>query len=223
MNRDVRYKRAPQRYEVICKNTVADRNGDYLHPDRENFGYSKYTDAYYITMNNRIKSILEGPWNNVNNQEANKDYTDPENVTWTSMDREDLVAMMNYAIGKAQSSGAKVYFGFCPVDANALVDGAKSAEWLLEYDELIKELYSFDGIVGSSISYVYDHKYFYDCAFHLNDYGRTYRTYQLYTDIAKILELKRVKGLYDAGTDFTGCKFESGAENGPLTKVDFEE
>ena len=66
-----------------------------------------------------------------------------------------------------------------------------------------------------------DHKYFYDCAYHVNDYGRTYRTYGLYRDIAEIIGIIDVKGIYSLGRDFEGCMFEDGSDGTPVTAVDF--
>ncbi len=221
MNRSVRYTRAPERYEIICRNTKADRFGDYQNEARKNYEYPSYTDAYYITLNERCKSIYEGTWSNVENQAANKDYTDKSNITWTSIDRPELLFMINSAISSVKSSGAQVYFAFAPVDADAVVAEARNADWLSAYDKLVSDIYDFDGILGSSANYIYNHKYFYNCAYHVNDYGRTYRTYRLYLDIAKVLGIEDIKGIYEEGTDFTGCEFEDGSEGLPVTGVDY--
>ena len=66
---------------------------------------------------------------------------------------------------------------------------------------------------------MYDHRYFYDCAFHLNDYGRTYRTYQMYVDICSVLGIDTPHGLYDCGNDFEGCVFESNSNGKPQYEV----
>ena len=76
---------------------------------------------------------------------------------------------------------------------------------------MISETFEFDGLVGMSIDYVMAHKYFYDNAFHPNDYGRTYRTHQLYRDLCGIFGTYTVYGVRDVGTDFAGCLFESGS------------
>ncbi|MBO5879652.1 MAG: leucine-rich repeat protein, partial [Clostridia bacterium] len=223
MNRDVRYTRVPTRYEVICETTSADRNGDYQNEARAQYEYKSYTDAYYITFNNRIKSKDEGSWSDVANQAANKDYTDPSNPTWTSLDRPELLKIINSAIAAAKASGASVYYSFAPVDANAVVEAARNPEWLAAYDALIAEVYDFDGLLGSSASYVYNHKYFFNCAYHVNDYGRTYRTYRLYLDLCLALGIEDINGFYSVGESFVGCIFEDGAsDNGaPLVGVDF--
>ena len=210
----------PHRYEEIClngsitdttgqfKSPTTNKYGDYLYAQRSGVS-SKYNDAYFITMNERIKSKFEGAWNNTENQHANKDYTDPNNNTWCSFTDPYYADQMNRAIELAKSSGANVYFTFCPSDANALVSGADSREHLAAYDALIESTYSFDGLVGKAENYVFDHSYFYDCAFHLNDTGRTYRTYRMYLDLASILGITDVSGYKSCGTDFDGCTFES--------------
>ena len=114
-----------------------------------------------------------------------------------------------------------MYFAFAPTDAAAVVSEARSAEKISEYDALIASVYHFDGLLGSAKDYVYDHKYFYDCAYHVNDYGRTYRTYGLYRDIAQILGISSVKGIYDEGRSFEGCLFEDGSDGTPKTKVEY--
>ena len=210
----------PRRYEDVCLNgSLADGNTDFPKPTTNKYGdylyslrsgvSSKYNDAYFITMNERIKSKYEGAWNDTDNQHANKDYTDPNNETWCSFTDPYYAEEMNRAISLAKSSGAKVYFAFCPSDANAIVDGQDTLEALRAYDELIMSTFDFDGLIGTSADYVFDHSYFYDCAFHLNDIGRTYRTYRMYLDIATILGIDDVNGYKSVGTDFDGCIFEN--------------
>lgn len=223
-NKSYRYNESsssstPHRYEEICLNgSLADTTGQFKNPTTNKYGdylyaqrigvSSKYNDAYFITMNERIKSKFEGAWNNTENQHANKDYTDPNNNTWCSFTDPYYANQMNRAIDLAKSSGAKVYFAFCPSDANALVDGADKRDYLAAYDALIKNTYHFDGLVGNAENYVFDHSYFYDCAFHLNDTGRTYRTYRMYLDLATILGITDIAGYKSVGTDFDGCIFE---------------
>ena len=231
-NKSYRYNEAggastPRRYEQISvngsvndptgtyKNPTTNKYGDYLYSQRVGVS-SRYNDAYFITMNERIKSKLEGAWTDTNNQHANKDYTDPGNETWCSFTDPYFADQMNRAIDLAKSSGAKVYFAFCPSDANALVEGADTYARLRSYDELIRSTYNFDGLVGMAENYVFDHSYFYDCAFHLNDTGRTYRTYRMYLDLADILGITDTNGYKSVGTDFDGCTFED-SDGTPLT------
>lgn len=224
LNQTYSYTVKERKYEEMCKNTGTDKNGDYQNSKREGYlDESRYIDSYYITLNNRFKSMNEGTWNDVDEQAKNKDYTDLNNPAWQSIDTPEMVARMNYVINKAKASGAGVYFGFAPADAYALVEAARSTEWILDYDALIMELYDFDGLMGSAVDYVYNHKYFYDCAFHVNDYGRAYRTYNLYRDIAETIGLENINGYTSKGTDYDGCLFEEVSDGTPLVGVDFLE
>ena len=128
---------------------------------------------------------------------------------------------MNRIINAAKSSGAKVYFGYCPCDADSLVNAAKNYAWLRAYDELIADIYDYDGVIGKCESYIYNHIYFFDCAFHLNDYGRTYRTYQLYLDLCDELGVEAKYQINSLGTSFDGCKFEPKTTGKPKIPVDF--
>ena len=222
-NQRNRYQRNIDHYENICKvGSQMNKYGDYVYGDRDKVVDGEgYRDVYYVTMNERIKSKLEskpgGNWDDKEYQEQNKDYTDPNNVTWCSFTEERFVMLMNHAINKAKSSGAKVYFGFCPVDASKLVAEANNPEAFAEYDRLILDTFTFDGIVGNSINYAYAHTYLYDNAFHLNDVGRTYRTYRVYLDLCYILGITDVNGFTAVGTNFEGCIFEEGSDGTPLT------
>lgn len=214
-----RYERAPGTYEQIMNATHMNKYGEYQYSKRE--GYydpSNYKDAYTITLNNRFKSRLEGAWNNVANQQQNANYSDPTNETWCSVDDPYYKDRMNHAIESAKSSGAKVYFSFSPADYSSLCAEAKSnpTEWFAAYDKFIADTYVFDGVLGTSADYVMNRRYFYDCAFHPNDYGRTYRTYTLYTDICELIGETNVKGIYDVGEYFEGCLFERNSTGKPI-------
>lgn len=224
LNKSYNYTVEPKRFEDICingnQNYFTDKNGDYQNVNRQTMGYEKYIDSYYITFNNRVKSITGPDWNDVEAQAKDKDYTDPNNTTWASIDTPERIAKLNMAIDKAKASGARVFFGFAPSDANAVVAEARNTEWLDAYDRLISDIYNFDGLVGSSKNYIFDHAYFYDCAFHTNDYGRTYRTYIMYKDLCEILGIE-AKGIYSVGDSFDGCLFETDSDGTPNIKVDF--
>ncbi len=230
-NREYRYtdSYSPHSYEEVCDNGsrgndaylsgvygsyTTNKYGDCLYIKRETLSPT-YIDTYYITMNEYMKSKDEGWWNDPENQENNKDYTDPDNITWANITDAYFRDQMNRAIALAKSSGAKVYFSFCPVDAHALIDDARGEAWLLAYDEMILDSFDFDGIVGSCVDYIWDHSYFFDCAFHLNDTGRTFRTYQLYLDLCRIIGIDAPCGFTDVGTDFEGCIFEIGSDGSP--------
>ena len=208
-NQNYRYKRAPERFEDFVSH-IKNRGsinlyGEYQNPKRVSL-VDNYVDAYYITMNNRYKSKYDGQWDDTAAQESNKDYTDPNNKTWESIDEEPLLSAMNRAISVAKRGGAKVCFSFSPADADKLVSAAKNKEWIAAYDKLVSDIYEYDAVIGSAKDYIYAHEYFYDCAFHLNDVGRTYRTYQLYVDICKFIKMSP-RPFASVGTDFEGCIF----------------
>jgi len=227
-NQNYRYKRAEGRYEdliLFAKNTSANawsnKYGDYMAKNKDQYDSGKYIDSYYITINERYKSKYDTEWNDPTSQAANKNYKDPDNRTWQSITDPTLKNQLNRAIAAAKSSGAKVYFAFAPMDAYAVVEEARNLAWIDAYDKLIEDTYDFDLVLGNARDYVFDHKYFFDCAFHVNDYGRVYRTYQLYLDLADIVGVSSTRYPDTLGTDFEGCKFEETEDGRPLYKVDF--
>ena len=200
-----RYAYGQSSYEYAVARSDTNEYGDYQHINKAEYcNDERYQDVYKITLNDRIKSKFEG---NYMNSDPNEDYN--TSVKWCSLTDEIFVKNMNRAINAAKSSGAKVYFSFCPADSDKLSDEAKANldAHCKAYDRLILDTYDFDGVLGTSSSYIYEHKYFYNNAFHLNDYGRTYHTYNLYTDLCDLIELDKC-GMKDAGTSFEGCLFE---------------
>ena len=220
-NRDRRFNRAPVAYEdIVSKSAMIDKYGDY-HNDKRGYYREneaiKYIDSYFITLNRYYKNDLK--WDDVDYQTANKDYIANTNGTW-----EDITIYkdeVNRAIALIKATGATVVFGFAPVDADDVVPEAQNKAWLDAYDKLIEDNYNFDALLGSSKDYVFAHTYFYDCAYHVNDYGRTYRSYQLYLDLCELLGKENIKKVDAVGKNFKGCLFEEGAEYAPLTKVSY--
>ncbi len=218
-----RYASNPVRYESIMDMVADSRYNEYGEYDVvKRHGYcdeNNYKAVYEITLNHRVKSILEGAYDSADPK--NEDWRTSEK--WCSITDSQYRTNMNRVISIARASGAKVYFTFCPMDASALTDDAKkdAAAWFDAYEQLISDIYLFDGVLGEAGDYLYDHKYFYDNAFHPNDYGRTYRTYAMYCDLAELFGIDTVKGIYDVGTDYDGCLFEDGSDGTPLTKVDY--
>jgi hypothetical protein len=233
-NQNYNYPESSKRYEAIYNASVPDpkkpnvglinKYGDFLKADRAAYcgeSGAKYTDTYYITMNNRFKSRYDGVWNDQAAQEANKDYKDPNNVTWCNVDDPKYVGQVNRIIAAVKTTGASVCFGFCPTDASRIVPESQNIAQLTAFDNMFKTNYQFDAVLGSCMDYIYDHKYFYDCAYHVNDYGRTYRTYQLYLDICEFKGITATKKIDAEGTDFEGCLFEQGSTGTPVTKVGY--
>ena len=59
---------------------------------------------------------------------------------------------------------------------------------------------------------------FYNCAFHLNDYGRTYRTYQVYLDLCSdVLNIDTPNGFITYKSYDNVCLFEENSVGTPLT------
>ena len=220
-NQNYRYKKAGVRYENIASVQYTDENGDHTRAERQGYvNDASYQNVYYHSLNNRTKSRFDVDYKG--DAMANKeDYNNPDNNTWCSIDDPYYLEPMNRIINAAKSSGAKVYFSFCPCDADCLVDAAKNYEWLRAYDKLIADIYDFDGLIGKTEDYIYNHLYFFDCAFHLNDYGRTYRTYQFYTDLCAVLGREVEYRIADLGTEFDGCLFEKNSTGKPRIGVDY--
>ena len=213
-----RYKNNPTVYEQVINNTVTDHNGEYINRDMA--GYcddAKYSDFYQITLNNRVNSRYEGT---LNNSLGHVDWRTSE--AWCNLNDPKFVRNMNAAIKSAQSSGAKVYYAFCPMDADKLIPEAKAdiGAWLDAFEQMIEDTYEFDGVFGEAESYIYDHKYFFNNAFHPNDYGKVYRTYALYKDLCEVMGRDVKYGVLDVG-EVPGCLFENGATDSPVTKVDY--
>ena len=218
-NKNYRYTRGARFYEEVCEIKGTDKYGDCTYENRKRYFNegNGYADVYYISMNERFKSRFDLDWKD-EGQHDHADFTNESDPTWCSVDDPYYKDQMNRSISLVKSKGIKVYFGFCPTDSSSLVEVADSRSWLLDYDDFIKKNYAFDGVLGSCIDYIYDHKYFYDCAFHPNDYGRTYRTYQLYLDLVGVLGFDDVSEFDGHGTSFSGCLFESESDGKPLTE-----
>ena len=191
-----RYFMGEQNFEKN-KSSGVDFNGDNQNANRKQLA-SNYIDSYAITLNEYIKSELEGNW-----QDEDKDWSGGS-PTWSTIDQ--YAAYMAAKIKDVEATGAAVYFSFCPADEFALIDEAKSEAWQKAYDAYIAETLDVT-VLGTCSDYIWAHKYFYDCAFHVNDIGRPLRTYQLYKDLAQELGLS-VKAMDAVGTDYDGCIFE---------------
>lgn len=235
-----RAAKAPTRYEEICKVGVgyeSDKYGDDISNYerrsllRNQSGCVGYGDIATITFNEKIKST-KARWQDETRETA--DWKNPENETWCDLNDPRYVESLNRMLREVKSSGAKAYFAFVPVDGTGkpgsdwgVIPEAKAdpANWIPKYDALIESTFvELDGIIGRSIDYIYHHNYFYDSAYHLNNWGRPIRTYQFYVDFCKEMGIAEIAGYLDRGTDFYGCLFESGVEDGsPVYKVDYIE
>ncbi len=214
-NTSPRYKRNPQRYEDAINRSGMNEYGEYIYPERraEYVNADYFKDYYEITLNDRVKSLKEGVFSNSVPSEEPWQTSDK----WCSIKDDRYTVGMNRAIAAAKSSGALVLFSFAPADASKLCAEAKAdlGAWIDAYEKMILEVYEFDGILGECESYVFAHEYFYDNAYHTNDYGRVWRTYALYLDIARLGGKTDLKGHLDEGNEFEGCLFEESSDSTP--------
>jgi hypothetical protein len=198
------YSRPAVYYEQICERAgKMNKYGDDIAAAKESYVVEKnYLHAYTVTLNEYMRNHNEGKWSAAGSQ---NDYHNTE--FWSNVLAEPYLSLMRHAVARAKSGGAKVYFGFAPTDAGALIDEVNAA-WLARFDTLFASAYGFDGALGKSADFIYDHRYFYDCAFHTNNYGRPIRTYQLYIDLCAYLGIEEVAKYNQYGFSFLGCKFD---------------
>lgn len=223
LNKD-RYKRAESRYEdIVLRKSSVDKNGDHQDAKRENMDYAYSQTVYTVTFNDRVNSKGYDPFLKDKNDYTHSpsDWQNEDNPYWTNLSNKEFVSLVNHAIDMAKTSGAKVVFGYCPADERDMIAEAKDKNWISLYEKLIADLYDFDAALGNATTYIYNHKYVFDSAFHLNDYGRPYRTYSLYCDIMDYLSLGEPYDMLDLGTNFDGCIFEANTDGTPKYKVDF--
>ena len=217
-----RYKRAPQTYEDILRATADDVYGDYQYVKRDSYrtgSQAAYQDTYVITMNNRFKSMYDTGWDNkIEDYWKTDNWKDPSNATWCNIDDPYFKDNMNRAIHAAKSTGARVYFSFCPADVSRLCEDALAdvGAWCAAYEDWLESTYAFDGLLGHAIDSLMHHEYFYDNAFHPNDYGRTYRTYQVYLDLCTLFNYKAVHTMdYIKDGAIPGCRVETDYDGVP--------
>ncbi|MBO4283839.1 MAG: leucine-rich repeat protein [Clostridia bacterium] len=181
-----------------------DENGDLQNSEHKKYcvGYpAGWNDHGYftVTLNSKVNSIscpTQGDIS-VNNPEQ-----------WT--DISTYAADVRRILGKVTDAGATVYFGFCPVNENALTEQAKTPAQQAAFDALISETFGFE-LLGSCSDHLYRWQYMYKGSdgsdFHLNDYGRAINTYKMYEHLSEKLGITPV-GMKAYGTSFSGCKFE---------------
>lgn len=95
----------------------------------------------------------------------------------------DFVRYLNEYADHCAKQGASVYFGFSPINADAVVstDEQKDA-----FCAALSEQLSFP-VLGDIDTYILDADYFYDTNFHLNSTGALQRTSLLADDLLRLL------------------------------------
>ena len=126
------------------------------------------------------------------NEYGDVEYPRPNNVmglyydpnTMINLDKsivdEKFVDYLNDYITYCERRGADVYFSFCPMNENALVEGTDddSIDAFVEYlDDVLK-----CDVISDPRDYIYEAGYFYDSNFHLNDAGVILRSVKLIED-----------------------------------------
>ena len=107
-----------------------------------------------------------------------------------------------------EKNGVTTYFGFAPVNRNAIVGEGITSAGQKAYDARIAELYGVD-VLGSCSNHIFDwNKCFNNDAHHLTDQGRVLHTYQFYLELCAALGLEVKYTTSTAlGTNFPGCKW----------------
>lgn len=213
------YQRTPQNYEEVCTITGMNKYGDDVKGAKNgyvNTSVTKYSDVYTITMNEYFKNTNEGRWENAGSQ---KDYTDE--TFWTAVNTGSHKQQLQRVSAVVKATGARIYFGYCPIDGSSIIQESRTAQALAAYDKMMREEFGFDGTLGTAADFIFAREYFFDCAFHTNNYGRTWRTYYAYVAFCEMFgkEVKYTNG--DLGENYQGCLFEKGEDGKFLTAPKF--
>lgn len=110
------------------------------------------------------------------------DTSMPVSLTTDLLD-EEFVEYLNTYAAACRRRGAEVYFGFSPINADAIVSTDEQKEAF--YQALGEEL-SFP-LLSDIDDYILDSAYFYDTNFHLNSCGALHRTSLLADDLLRVL------------------------------------
>lgn len=178
-----------------------DRNGDFQNAEHKGYclGYGSTNHGYFtVTLNDKVNTTTTVT------QQISLDNPDQ----W--IDVGTYASDVRRILGKVTDAGATVYFGFCPVNENALTANARTPEQQTAFDNLIAQTFGFE-LLGSCSDHLYDWIYMYKGSdgsdFHLNDYGRAINTYKVYTELCDKLGITPVAAKA-YGENFAGCLFE---------------
>ena len=117
-----------------------------------------------------------------NEMPKNFDPSMPISLTAELLDKEFADYLNKYA-ALCKRRGAKVYFGFSPINADAIVSTDKEK---VEFYNTLKNELEFP-ILSDIDDYILDSAYFYDTNFHLNSTGALHRTALLADDLLSVL------------------------------------
>ena len=117
-----------------------------------------------------------------NEMPANYDTSMPISLTTDLLDK-DFIDYVNTYAAECRRRGAEVYFGFSPINADAVVS---TDEEIAAFYQALDEELNFP-LLSDVDDYILDSAYFYDTNFHLNSCGALQRTSLLADDLLRVL------------------------------------
>ncbi len=117
-----------------------------------------------------------------NEMPANYDTSMPVSLTTDLLD-EEFVDYLNAYAAACERRGAAVYFGFSPINADAIVSTDEQKE---AFYHALGEQLTFP-LLSDIDEYILESAYFYDTNFHLNSCGALHRTSLLADDLLRVL------------------------------------
>lgn len=131
--------------------------------------FDKYGDIVFERKHN----VMDGMYSSDNLPEMTE-----------SLVTDQFAEMVNEYAKKAEYKGAKVYFGFCPVNQLSVDDISEDDKQ--RFLAALEEKLDFE-IIASLDDHIIDEGYFYDSNFHTNDAGTVLNTVLLINDLKRTL------------------------------------
>ncbi len=136
---------------------------------RKNF--NSYGDIEYLDENHQSLRI-----NNI----MSLNYDPTMNVTYNKkIVSDEFIDYLNDFNKFCNKKGAKLYYGFSPVNTKSVISNEKEA---IDLYWTLRERLDFK-VIGNPFEYILDENWFYDSNFHLNDAGSIVRTKIFLQDI----------------------------------------
>lgn len=135
-------------------------------------------DDYGFISNNRIKDYNTMPGGYLSGSPI--DFS-------TDIISEEFIDYVNEFTAYAESKGAKVYLGSCPMNEGALSPNL-TLEDIESYVAYLNEVFDCD-VLGDPNNAIYTPGYFFDSNFHLNSAGAVLHTAQFATALAPLVGL----------------------------------
>lgn len=116
---------------------------------------------------------------------TNYDVSMPVSLTTDLLDKE-FIDYLNQYSAYCQHKGAKVYFGFSPINVDAIVSTNKEKD---TFYKALENSLNFP-LISDIDNYILDSAFFYDTNFHLNSIGALQRTSLLADDLLRVLGIQ---------------------------------